>query len=454
LNGNRYRLERELGRGGQGAVFAVDGGRLAVKLLRRRSRRERERLRDRLTMVRRLPLEGLPLARPIELLRPPHVGYVMELLRGMMPLAALQRPPRDAASPARWYIETGGLRRRLRLLARLADALSRLHGRGLIYVDLSPNNVFVSAHAAGHEVRLIDTDNLRPAGLAGEVLYTPGYGAPELVRDVAPPSTLSDAHAFAVLAFETLALTHPLLGDEVRDGDPELEERALAGELPWIDHPEDDSNRSSDGIPRELVLSNGLRREFAVMFGAGLRDPTERPGVARWAERLHRAADRTVLCPECGSSYCVANRPCPWCGAPRPDVLMAYCLLWEPQGTDPGGRASGGLLQGLSGYPRVLDALVIDAGETAVLDERHTQGTTGSAPRLRLRWQDRRLHLQPLDDGPWLLVSQDGRRRRRLDQRGLVLPLNRPNAPYDLHAGPLDSRHRVVRFILQQRGGR
>ena len=37
INGNRYRLGRELGRGGQGAVFAVEGDRMAVKLFRNRS---------------------------------------------------------------------------------------------------------------------------------------------------------------------------------------------------------------------------------------------------------------------------------------------------------------------------------------------------------------------------------------------------------------------------------
>jgi len=64
VNGNRYRLADELGRGGQGAVFGVDGGRYAVKLLRDRSERAREALRDRLAMVKRLPLEDLPLAPP------------------------------------------------------------------------------------------------------------------------------------------------------------------------------------------------------------------------------------------------------------------------------------------------------------------------------------------------------------------------------------------------------
>ena len=294
IHGNRYRIGRQLGRGGQGVVFAVEGERMAVKLLRDRSPRARERLRDQLAMVGRLPLEGLAVARPIEQLRPPHVGYVMELFTGMAPLGSLLRPPKGTKGIAEWYFEGGGLRRRLRLLARVAEVVAELHGRGLVYVDLSPHNVFVSERPNACEVRLIDTDNLRTATAAGRPLYTPGYGAPEVVRGTGVQNTLGDAHAFAVLAFETLALVHPLLGDAVRDGEPELEEQALAGRLPWIDAACDDRNRSSDGIPREIVLSRILREDVSRAFGPGLSDPDERPGLAQWGEHLHRAADRDL----------------------------------------------------------------------------------------------------------------------------------------------------------------
>ena len=61
-------------------------------------------------------------------------------------------------------------------------------------------------------------------------------------------NSLTDAHAFSVLAFQTLSLAHPLIGDAVNEGPPEREEEALAGRLPWIDHPTDGSNRASSGI--------------------------------------------------------------------------------------------------------------------------------------------------------------------------------------------------------------
>lgn len=69
--GTRHRLEQRLGWGGQGAVYAVAGGRLAVKILFDRSAAGRERLRRQLLAVRRLDLSALPVARPLEMLQPP-----------------------------------------------------------------------------------------------------------------------------------------------------------------------------------------------------------------------------------------------------------------------------------------------------------------------------------------------------------------------------------------------
>ena len=54
LNGARHVLTRQLGRGGQGAVFEVKGGRLAAKIIFDSSPSRREQLRNQLTAVKRL----------------------------------------------------------------------------------------------------------------------------------------------------------------------------------------------------------------------------------------------------------------------------------------------------------------------------------------------------------------------------------------------------------------
>lgn len=453
IQGSRFRLGRELGRGGQGAVFAVEGERLAVKLLRGQSPQLRERLRDQLAMVARLPLEGLAVARPVDQLRTPHVGYVMELFTGMVPLFSLMKPPKGTRGITQWYLDGGGLGRRLRLLAHVAEAVSALHGRGLVYADLSPHNVFVSENTDDHEVRLIDIDNLHPATMTGRLVYTPRYGAPEVVRQTGSASTLSDAHAFAVLAFETLTLAHPLLGDAVRDGEPELEERALRGELPWIEAPDDDSNRSSDGIvPPELAVSEVLLRDFQRAFGPGLSNPDDRPGLTTWAEHLHRAGDRTIVCPSCLGSYYVPHPACPWCETGRPDCMVARVTLWDPErgqrAKDGRVRRKAGIVATADDKERVLDHVVVSQDTRIQLTERTTHGASGDKPTLALEFAKSRVTATPLVQEPLRLVTCDGKRERPLDGP-TALPATRP-CPYRIHCGENDELHRVVRLDLHE----
>ena len=452
IQGIRYRLGRELGRGGQGAVFAVDSERLAVKLLYGRSSQLRERLRDQIAMVARLPLEGLAIARAVDQLRPPHVGYVMELFTGMVPLRSLLQPPKGVPGVTQWYLDGGGLGRRLRLLAHVAEAVSALHGRGMVYADLSPHNVFVSENTDEHEVRLIDIDNLHPATTTGRSVYTPRYGAPEVVCETGLPSTLGDAYAFAVLAFETLALAHPLLGDGVRDGEPKLEERALRGELPWIEAPGDSSNRSTDGIPRELAVSQLLQQDFQRAFGLGLSRPVERPGLTTWAEHLHRAADRTVVCPSCAGSYYVPRPACPWCETSRPDCMVARVTLWDPDRCERargGIRRKAGIVATANGKERVLDHVVVSEGLLTQLTERITHGASGNKPTVALEFAERRVTVTPLGGESLRLITLDGKREKRLDGPA-PLPVDAGHVRYRIHCGEDGQLHRVIRLDMHE----
>lgn len=153
----------------------------------------------------------------------------------MEPLKQLATPPADTKSIRQWYFETGGLKRRLRVCSRAALAIAMLHSKGLCYGDVSPANIFMSKSIDSDRVYLIDADNLRfESSAINQPMYTPGYGAPEIVSGAALASTVTDAHALAVVVFATLALAHPLLGEAVENGEPELEERALGGQVPSV----------------------------------------------------------------------------------------------------------------------------------------------------------------------------------------------------------------------------
>ncbi|SCL15067.1 Serine/threonine protein kinase [Micromonospora nigra] len=324
-------LDNQLGSGGEGAVFRTRYGGLAVKLCAPDDS-SRDRMTELFARLRWLPLDGIPLCRPLEQLAPPHVGYVMELLEDMVPLRELCDPPQQDEDA--WYLGGGGLRRRLVLLARCADVLATLHDRGIVYSDVSPGNVLVSSDLGHDEVRLIDADNLQTeSSTATRRLGTPFYTAPELLRGQSGNTVFSDVYSFAVLAYEVLTMNHPLIGDYVNEGEVELEDDAQRGLVPWIDHSTDDRNRTRFGYPADRVLTRRLRDLFRRTFEEGMTDPWARPGAGEWAAALHAAADRCLVCP-CGQSFLAAHPTCPWCRAARPPALTVTVLEQFPRLTE------------------------------------------------------------------------------------------------------------------------
>lgn len=396
-NGARYTLGPRLGSGGQGDVFQLKEGRLAVKLVRRDGRTDAEILRRRLERVKRLDLDGLPLARPLTVLRLPNLGYIMELLPGTRSLGTLIRPSSPMKSIAAWYGETGGLRGRLRVLAALARVMNQLHGRGVAYGDLSPDNVRVNGDPAGEfSLHLIDCDNLRVESSPDPAwLFTPGYAAPELLAARSGANTLSDLHAFAVVAFECLTCIHPFVGDVVADGEPELEERAFAGKLPWVEDAADRSNATTRGVPRNRVISEKTRQLFDRAFGSGRADPGLRSRFAEWVDVLEQAADMALHCANanCRASYFLEQLPatCPWCDEPVPHHLTMSFLLWDPSQEDT--LRFGKLVQDPGRrLPKIIGSMRLTSGLPVNLERRHLGPVFGSAveaaePLVSLRYE-------------------------------------------------------------------
>ena len=196
--------------------------------------------------------------------------------------------------------------------------MAKLHGLAIAHGDLSPKNVFVSSSHEHAQVWLIDCDNLSYAVRDSSLqLYTPDYGAPELLRGEAGISTYTDVWSFAVMAFQLLAALHPFKGGEMVDQDSELETPALRGELPWVDHPDDERNRACVGVSRDLVCIPALQL-FDRCFRVGLINAEERPVMSEWAEVLEAAAAEQVLCSTasegCGSTFLWnAALVCPFC---------------------------------------------------------------------------------------------------------------------------------------------
>jgi len=199
----RYTIERKLGAGGMGVVYAARDERLhrtiALKTL--------SQLADDQSARKRFWRE----ARAAASINHPNVCQIyeigeeggelfiaMELLEGEVLSERLRRGPLSAAHA----VPIG-----LDILA----ALSALHARGIVHRDLKPSNVFITAHG----VKLLDFGLARPEidvtidpaaelTLPGMVMGTPRYMAPEQISGEVVDGR-SDLFAAGAILFEMLA---------------------------------------------------------------------------------------------------------------------------------------------------------------------------------------------------------------------------------------------------------
>ena len=373
--GNVHYLGEELARGGQGVVYRTKDADLAIKQPLNASGKPdtNANLRNQFHNIRLLPLPPrIPLSLPLAILRD-EPGYVMRLLNGMKPFGIFdldgtdkkklkesfnkkelklpewlaKMPDSDSALRLYHYALTGSTRRRLFALSKCASILARLHSAGLVYGDISPNNAFIG-EGNSKDVWLIDADNLRLERIkGGNSVYTPHYGAPEIVQGTNQSRPRTDCWAFSVMAFNLLTLAHPFIGKKVLqpedddsgwDAEPanenepvDLDEQAYAGLLPFIDDEDDDSNPAitCPPLPRELVTTDELRRLFQETFGIGRTQPHRRPAVIFWAMELAKAYDQSLTCPQCSMSYFVEHKCCPYCQTSRPVFARAKTERWE-----------------------------------------------------------------------------------------------------------------------------
>lgn len=340
-----------LGRGGQGQVLRARGDcYTAVKIachndIPIKDKASIESYQHDMKRIRALPVPAsLRLSMPVAVLKD-KAGYVMLLLGKMTSLKRLipsmwkeddlkeihipdwlSQADELSAQKVAIYAQTGGLRVCLDILRQIAAILARLHANGLVFGDLSHNNVQISAEGE-REAWLIDIDNLCYDGF-GKIVYTPGYCAPEVYREEKGVSQASDAYAFALMAFELLSMQHPFHDGRIVDDDgwdDEARTKADSGYLPWIDDTEDKSNHM-ESRPQVLdyLITKPLHDLFQQMFSNGRNKLNERPPLWMWHAALAWSQDLTVTCPACGMGWVTAehNEPaCPYCHSALPLIL-------------------------------------------------------------------------------------------------------------------------------------
>lgn len=217
---DRYLLEREIGRGGHGVVYASTdrqtGTRVALKLLRQNIAEDPQfalRLEREARSLQMLWDESVVRVHAFGHDRQGSVFMVMELLDG------------ETLDDHLYDLEGFGDRMSafevLRCLDPVARALHTAHTKGIIHRDVKPANIFRIAPDAGGGVRLMDFGLVKIQGSeqltqAGMIAGSPSYIAPEVWRCEAFDHRI-DVYSLAAVTFRCLAGRAPFTASNPLD---------------------------------------------------------------------------------------------------------------------------------------------------------------------------------------------------------------------------------------------
>lgn len=337
-NGSAYELDKSLGAGGQGVVFLATNNRYAIKF---RGQQDAgivapsenkgeaavapsgdEKAYDKYAKkIRKLiAIENLVdidcVAFPIALLERPNCGYVMRFMEGMVSLSSMVNEKKTFISS---HKTNGSLHKRFKVLKKLAETLLKMHGNGLIYGDLSPNNIFVSEAAKDSETWLIDADNITYENRSKKAIGTPGYRAPEICLGACANSIKSDMYSFALIAFEYLTGNKPFEAAPVAVDDEQSDDNEWNGgdafdyEQGGVPYVYEFDNNGAGRMPLELVCTSNMSKLFMRTFcEKGRSNPLSRPSASDWVAALDEACNSVCTCAD-DEPHDFLVSDCGWC---------------------------------------------------------------------------------------------------------------------------------------------
>lgn len=295
--GNIYTIDSVLGQGGQGMVCKTKDSHIAIKFVMKNDEPYTdetfyEKYKDRIDDVIIMNVDNdVNICKPVMMLEKPYCGYVMHLLSDLKPINNLIFDPNSDNNFNDFFKNTDGLKKRFEVLIELARTLARLHSKGIIYCDISPNNVFYSDTTNFSKVWIIDCDNLKYITDVRNGIFTPGYGAPEVVAKVSSNTIFSDCYSFAVLAFKVLTQRNPF--------EISYEDESSSDDWDATTTDKDDSNSINtpwlfeNGVTDELkdYFNHFLTKDLLDLFDKtfskqGKLEPSSRPSMREWYDEL------------------------------------------------------------------------------------------------------------------------------------------------------------------------
>jgi len=325
--GETCRILSELGRGGQGIVYAVDynGGKYALKWY---TQKNSVAFCENLKRNANRPTPNDRFIWPMAVTESQNggFGYLMKIR------------PAGYVDMSKFILVTArfaDVRAQLNACMQLVKAFLDLHREGYSYQDMNDGNFFINPKTG--DVLICDNDNVAPDGADGlGILGKAGYMAPEIVEGQSRPRKVTDYHSLAVCLFILIYMNRPFEGKRYLscpcDNDPALAKQLFGFDAVFIMDPHDKSNAPDPSLHKNVIrrwdiYPRILRDAFCKTFSkVALQGGDCRVKDKDWRDILLQVRADYVKCPKCGKFAFVdpdcVDKKCVYCDNPFGDYRM------------------------------------------------------------------------------------------------------------------------------------
>jgi serine/threonine protein kinase len=320
-SGKSITLEKQLGSGGEGEVWTVQGSLEVAKIYHPRIIKP-EHERKLKAMIANPPVDEMRVKGHVSIAWPTDVLYLGGKFAGfLMPM--LERSPTifTVYNPVKRKNECPGFNWKylIHTALNLSKAIEAIHYKKYVIGDLNESNVLVKSSAL---VSVIDTDSFQVRDKNGQVYhcavgkedFTPPelFGAPLDKVDRLPEH---DYFGLGVLIFRLLMEGYyPFTGvlkQNIQFNEPVQYYCLKMGAFPYVNNPVVGPPLMA---PPFNILPREVRSLFLSCFVAGHKNLQARPSPREWGQVLENAEKNLVACKAKKEHFYSRHlSQCPWC---------------------------------------------------------------------------------------------------------------------------------------------